>query len=323
MSKKILLEKLFEAHSKDLQDVVPDLKNVFICPICFKDFSPEHLGQEVLSEGHVWPKILQAKSQIASQQRVLLCKKCNSSSGRRGDSQIKHLEKLRLADKTGELYGTQQVQFLKADGTQISLQGEGRIEKESNRAYLKFPPKINDPQQLEMLRTVITNEEIPFITVQNARPYKTELAQPSMITSTYLFAFYTFGYRYILPNYFSPLRFYIQNSFDYPDGFVPPLPELETLSSFFCESEFRENPEIGIVVPLKEEMPVHIEVFFLNYLTRLPFPLVPEIFAEILKIGIEQVGDTSTLYFPIKCNKSRPHACIWDYVLGKPISTTS
>jgi 5-methylcytosine-specific restriction endonuclease McrA len=95
------LEKLFKAHLADLKSVAPNLGDVFICPICLERFTIDAIYNEVVTDGHVWPGYIREKpgSALATSQRILLCKTCNSTSGSRGDKQIQLLEKIKDAEK--------------------------------------------------------------------------------------------------------------------------------------------------------------------------------------------------------------------------------
>jgi hypothetical protein len=217
------------------------------------------------------------------------------------------------------------VQVLKENGESIFVQGEVSFKRDPIAVSVKLSRKLNDPTQLAAFHS-LTQTEAAFATVlvHNAIPYRTELAQAGLITSAYLFAFYTFGYRYILNEDLDALRLYIQNSFQQKRGQQPPLPDLNLLRAFMCNGHSQPNPQIGLVVPMDRRTVIHLQVTFLNYRILLPFYLLPNVFdARIINQQPPMQVDNATiaLYRPVSCTKTSRHACVWDAVLGTPTIT--
>jgi hypothetical protein len=339
-SKKLLREKLFYFHLADLKSVVPGIGDVFICPICLKRFFVEDIYNRNLTDGHVWPEDIRKKSvsKIANLQRVLLCQYCNTTAGSRGDKQMQLREKIKEGEETGELHGERRVQIIQSPGEKpIELRArvvappdtpEGRIKGqltfEADRKSGRWPR--NDPKEQErFLILVKRGGKCSRILVFPSREFKPTLAPVGWITASYLLAFYTLGYRYILHESLNPVREYIRSSFEDRAKERLEFSGSDTLS-IRTSNKFHNNPEIGSVIPI-DGKPFRLEVKFLDTYVTLPFHCalpalldmiytdVPDI-EEIIPKLIETGG---FLYIPVDCNRSDGHDCDWDYILGKPI----
>ena len=159
------------------------------------------------------------------------------------------------------------------------------------------------------------------------RGLRSDLAKVGWITSAYLLAFYTFGYRYIVHEFLDPVRKYMLSSFEDIESRRVEFPELDSLSVHECSEHHVTDPEVVLVIPLDETSQVHLQVNFLDYHVILPFHFVTEVLQVILSMessavdGLpEAIGkEGARLCYRIDCNKSDGHDCMWDYVLGKPI----
>jgi hypothetical protein len=94
-----------------------------------------------------------------------------------------------------------------------------------------------------------------------------------------------------------------------------------------CQTHNFKDPRIELDMPTSGNLPVHVEVSFLNCHVGLPFHGVPEVlsyaihrqmpdFEERLTDLAEQDASLRAL---ITCTKLDEHDCIWDYVMGKPL----
>jgi len=222
MAKKDLLQKMFDAHLHDLKSVALQDRSTILCPICLEEYSEDDLRNGNLTIGHVWPDYIRAKSKskVASLQRVLVCKGCNCTAGSRGDKQMQLREKVKDGEKAGQLYGERKIQILKTPGkVPISLQGEvSMFERTPASARITFLSDArtqqwlrNNPREQERFLREIGQEKFT-IYIGPPHELKSELSMAGWITSAYLFAFYTLGYRYILHPALDNVREYIWQS---------------------------------------------------------------------------------------------------------------
>lgn len=339
MSEKEFLKTLFDSHLVDLNDVRQQAVNEFICPICSAEYAEEDVGNGNLTNGHVWPDYIRekSKSKTASRQHVLLCKKCNSTAGSRGDKHMQLREQIKDADKAGQLYDERRIQIITTPGTSpIKLRArvnyrksdviDGRVTFQLDKRTGKW--LRNDPEEQERFLALTQNDKFGLL-IEPQHELKSELAPVGWITSAYLYAFYTFGYRYILHPSLDIVRDYILKSFG--DKTSPDLktPNSDNFGLTECKEHNFENPEIGLIIPMDNKTSIHLQISFLDYHIRLPFHFVPFVLqAMILNVPaiadqLPQLRGTDIrLYSPITCNRSDRHDCKWDYVLGKPIPTT-
>jgi hypothetical protein len=328
------LNTLFNSHMSDLRDSEVQREDRFICPICFTEYSEEDLHNANLSDGHVWPEYIRKKSKYAPFHRVLLCKLCNNRAGSRGDKHMQLREIIRDANKDGQLYGERRIQIIIGPAeTPVKLQATVAIQKGDiiqGRIVFQLNQKTgrwlrNNPKEQERFLAATQNDRFGLL-VEPCKEIKPELALVGWITSAYLFAFYSLGYRYILHPSLDIVRSYILESFDTKAGANLAVPKAENFGLIECKQHYFENPKIGLVVPMNEETLIHLEVSFLNYHIKLPFHFVPHILQALILDRADVANQLSglkgseiRLYSPILCNKSGEHKCVWDYVLGKPI----
>jgi len=145
------------------------------------------------------------------------------------------------------------------------------------------------------------------------------LAQVGFLTSAYLLAFYTFGYRYILNRELGLTRRYVIESFQ---GQNSMFPESEVPSVRTCDTHYCNDPEIGLVIPAEDNALTLLQISILSFHIDLHFPKVPRQLVEMmLEARNKPYSKGSPLYISIDCNKMDGHDCMWDYILGKPIPT--
>ena len=336
MAEKEFLKMLFDSHLADLNSVRLQEENKFICPICFAEYSEEDVGNGNLTDGHVWPDYIRekSKSKVAPLQRVLLCKLCNSTAGSRGDRHMQLRERIKDADKGGQLYDERRIQIITAPGkAPIKLQAKVNIrESDVIEGQITFQVDKrtgqwlrNNPREQERFLAATQNDKFALV-IEPQNELKSELSPVGWITSAYLFAFYTFGYRYILHSNLDIVRDYILKSFDDKTSANLKRPKSDNFGLTECKEHNFENPEIALVIPMDEETRIHLEVSFLDYHIRLPFHFVPNVLQAMI-LNVPDVanqlpglrGTEIRLYSPILCNKSDGYDCEWDYALGKPI----
>lgn len=330
MARKPHLHQLFDAQTKDLNELLFKPEEIIICPICFTVFPREAIEQELVNDGHVWPKDIRKMSKKAGHMQVLLCKECNEGSSP-ADNQMQIHERLRKEKDTGEL-GFRSVE-LHEDGNDKpielnvnvnflkngSLTITGRVDKD-----LKF--KDSSPEDKERLERVFKGKKKVHIDIHPPKEFKPELVPSAWITSSYLMAFYALGYRCIVRANTQIVRDYILSSFDKTIKELP-VPNDETFSLQEYVGEYYPDPVVSFVYPLESAKKVFLSVSFLSYEVRLPVLYEPSTMNIIME-GLERnLGDEFKkllnqglpLKFNIFCTKTKVHECMFDYILGKPI----
>jgi hypothetical protein len=335
MAHKEFLKNLFDLHMADLDSVMLE-GNTFICPICFAQFSEEGVDNGDLTDGHVWPDYIREKSRskVALLQRVILCKSCNNTAGSRGDKQMQLREKIKDGERAGQLYDEREIQIITIpDKKPIKLRAKINIRKRDTfEGQIIFPVDKrtgqwlrNNPMEQERFLTATQNDEFSMI-IEPPHELKSVLPPVGWITSAYLLAFYTFGYRYILHPGLDIVRDYILKSFDEKTSVNLEIPKYDNFGLTECKMHNFEDTEIALIIPADENTRIHLRISFLDYHVRLPFHFVPHILQAII-LSVPDIanrfpemrGTEAILYSPIVCKKSDGHDCIWDYVLGKPL----
>lgn len=318
-----LLQKLYHAHNADLSSVNPDLGDKIVCPICLGIFTVDDIENNKLTDGHVWPDYIRDKSREARSHRVLLCHRCNTLSGSRGDKQMQLREKIKESDENGEFYGERLMKIVRGPANKL-IELRVSLSKTGELSYsFKSNWKRNNPKEIERLRTLQADDTKGSIQIHPHHELITGLSEVGWITSGFLFAFYSLGYRYIFQEALIPARNYILESFR----------SIDTISQFqssdFGIREYPVNrfpdPEIGIVIPVDGQTNVHLQIDYLSYQISLPFLFVPEVLTELINIGMPDYKDKlqeiietdGNLYIRVHCTKTEPHDCIWDYVMGR------
>lgn len=336
MAEKEFLKMLYDVHVVDLNKVTSHEVTTFVCPICLTEYSRDKVDTGNLTDGHVWPDYIRekSKSKVALLQRVLLCKSCNCTAGSRGDKHMQLREMVKDGEKSGQLYQERRIQVITTPGeAPIKLRARINIrEKDNVEGQISFPVDLrtghwitSNPAEQEKFLAMTQNDKFALI-IEPPHGLKSGLAPVGWITSAYLLAFYTFGYRYILHPGIDIVRDYILRSFDEDALANLEIPQLDNFGLTECKDHYFENPEIALVIPVDGKTIIHLQISFLDYHVRLPFHFVPHVIqAMILSTpdianqlpGIR--GTEAILYSPILCNKSDGHDCKWDYILGKPI----
>jgi hypothetical protein len=335
MTKEQKLLTLFDSHSKDLNDVFLGAGDIFVCPICLNEFKREDIRAKKLTDGHVWPDYIRHKngSRIVRSQSVLLCKNCNNRSGSHGDIHMQEMEKVREGEESGILYGDRRIQIVLGPceepinlnvsalrKTALNLTIMGELDK-------KGKWKRNDPKMQERFKALERQNALFNILLHPYHRVKPEMVRAGWITAAYLFAFYSLGYRYILPSALNEVRGYILHSFVESD----PTKIDFSSSNAFNLGEYNDfhfpTPEIDVIVPLDNKTPVHIQVNFQRYQVRLPFFYIPSVLAQLIyfkfpylpQMRSELAEAGNCIYLPITCSKIDVHDCFFDYLLGKPL----
>lgn len=281
---------LFQDHVADLETVVSQVGQLFICPICLEVFEPDSIEDDLLDVGHVWPRYFRQRSEQASHQQVLLCRTCNSYAGRAGDERMQAFARFLEGQQTGDL-GLRHICITKSSGRREPLYLEAFVRKSgATDLTLGFPRyrKRNQRHFFEQQRAEFhryAQEDAVDITVypprgSPSRPFgdsaDVPLAQSGLLTSGYLLAFYTYGYRYILQTCLDPIRAYIMDSFERKVDRRLDFDDSKNTCVTVCSNptHFCTDPTIGLTIAIDEGIPLHLEISFLNFHIRLPVPPV-------------------------------------------------
>ena len=252
-------------------------------------------------------------------------------AGTRGDKQMQLREKLKEGWKKGQMYGERLVQVLPAGGPKpINLRATAHGMPGAPQVDLVFPV---DAKKARWERTSPDDQQRFAKACQEGgrfgvivHPYHESLpglARVGWVTSAYLQAFFTFGYRYILHECLDPVRQLILSSFEeHRSRKLEPL-GLDTVGLQECSECHRTEPEVELVVPVDRVSPVRLRITFLDYHVWLPFHFVPQLLEALLwtPTGVleEAPEEGASLLCRITCTKRDGHDCMWDYVLGKPL----
>lgn len=332
------LETLFNNHLADLRDVVPSIRDTFICPICRKPYSFEDIKKKKLSRGDVWTGYVREKigSEFIGNHIVLLCKDCNSRAGRYGDAQMQLFEKIKDGNNIGNLYGMRPIKLKKEDEEPILINANVSIESNTKNITIsgkldKDTKWLNNAPEMQKRFMGLAGKKDPISIFVDSKLLgelkpKPELAPVGWITSAYLFAFYTFGYRYILHPCLNPVREYISSSFDEKNHMgLKTIPNIFDLREYY--DKYFSNPEIELIVSLDNKKPVYLQVNILRYQINLPFHYVPSVLSSLIYSRMPDIQERlpelqksgSILYFQIKQAKIGGVDSLCDYLLGKQI----
>lgn len=306
---------LFEQHLIDLRRVSPNADDVFVCPICFSTIRRNDINQNTVNLGHIWPAFIRSEveSDDAKHQQVLLCKSCNSSAGSRGDNEMQKHEKARrglLPSKVWvhvrgepplalELFVT-----MSDDGPPYEGQVTVRVppgEWEYNDRWKRFRDIADGQKQIDIAVNQFTADR--------------KLAYAGWLTSAYLFAFYTFGYRYVFQNALDPVRDYIRQSFQEQTDNRLYFHRTKNLAVQTCKTHNYQEPKIIYHTKTQgSAVPHHLEVSLLDYHVRLPMPL-----KEYEEIPVDLLPDPE-MVLAADATGHTPHdeECIWEQLLNEP-----
>ncbi|MBZ0292234.1 MAG: hypothetical protein K8L99_06665 [Anaerolineae bacterium] len=267
---------LFNRHLDNLRSVCPEAADVFVCPICFTVFPRnEALDPLRVNLGHIWPKFIRntIESDVAKHQHVLLCESCNSKAGYRGDHEMQEFEIARQGDEAGTPTRKRRIIIRPSNGDQ-ELQLRAFYKSTGDKtASLTFRDHRNAFTYNEKYRRYREYAEQQVRCDVYVLPHDANwhLAQAGWLTSAYLYAFYTFGYRYIFHKSLDLVRNYILSSLDGSTNSSLDYRPDKVLSARTCSVHYSEQPNIMYMIPTLETAQIHfLEVSFLDYHVRLP-----------------------------------------------------
>ncbi len=337
MAKPQYLHQLFDAHLADLKTIIPNVDNIFICPICLHRFKREAIDNKVLRDGHVWPKDIRAasKSEAIKEQRVLLCDYCNTKAGGHGDAQMGILERVKQGEKSGCLYAERTIEILLAPN-EPPIKLNATVTRISDTNFkLNFEKRKdsqlwarNNPEEQQKFKSIKNDDNPVTIIIHSTHELKSGFAEVGWINSAYLFAFYRFGYRYIFHEALNSIRRYILGSFNADKNNPPQLSRSEMLDVHTCDTHYEKEPKLSVAIPLDGTLPLYLFISLLDYHVKLPFHFDKDVLenlisAQILEQGIDldALANLETpLHVEVVCTKRNVHTCTWDFVLGRPLS---
>jgi len=209
--REILLRKYIE-EVKQFPNVFPngyddEGKGSFICPLCLRILNIAQLGEQVnnyITIEHIPPENLGGKPLI------LTCKDCNSTCGHNLDvylrNELEHREGKYFNDPKGY------VSKFEYDGNNVNA-----IMKEDENGIVNIyvENKHNHPgvvdRFIESTKACDGDLEIPGSFKLGNHRRKTEVVDVAILKSAYLYAFYKFGYGYILNTNLNSIRKQIMN----------------------------------------------------------------------------------------------------------------
>jgi hypothetical protein len=331
VAKQEHLHQLFDAHTKDLNEMLTEPQEIIVCPICLGKFRREAISQRKVNDGHVWPKDIRKLSKKAAHMQVLLCRSCNSRAGR-GDKQMQFYEKVLAGDEAGDLHGARLVELRQQDGDisaelrvnvkmldNGSMTITGRLDE--NRNF-----KDSSPKDQENFDIIFKAEKKVDFNVSPPRGFQPERVPGALITSAYLTAFYALGYRYILQPGMQKVRDYILLSFDKTVNDLGIPGDENFLLRRYAKAYF-SDPAISIMYPLVNGKKSFVQIQFLAYEIRLPFRYMASVMNSVVESAKNYFGPYfdamlsagEELQLQVHCHKGIDHTCSYDYLTGKSL----
>jgi hypothetical protein len=277
------LEKLFNLYAANWQAlkvmepslrIDPDpVEDIVLCPLCFKYFTREDIGNKQLSEEHVPPEKLGGKV------RTLTCKECNNNSGRILDiALIKFLRTKSFVEQDPEMKFDTKI-FIEDPRSPVRV----NLNYSENGALVMVPiPEASHPGTLNEIHQQFVSGHgnfrmfPPVISSEEMRR-----ADIALIRIAYLWAFSCFGYGFLLSSSWPPIRDQMAN------------PGLEILPTLGILRENLADGMLGVnVIKEPKELRSYLVVFdlkvsrgsILRYGVILPAPVEPglKIYQELI-----------------------------------------
>lgn len=272
-----LKRQLFHRFSKDLSRLWPVMAERYVCPVCMTIFERESINLGELTDGHVWPRIIRRQVKNLDKHRVLLCSHCNSRSGERGDAAIHTHFEIDEAKSEGHLYGTQRIEVVSwKTGEKIEVRG-AVSEREQ---IITLHRGQNNPSELKRFHQIVEEKHNTALLIQNEKPFPQQHLLVGWVTAAYLYAFWKFGYRFILQPQLNVIRQFILDSFK-PENKHKRLPA-PNIPGFMVRAEIDNStnnpvdvrePELFLMLPYSSAEVPHIKVNLLNFTVNLPVKL--------------------------------------------------
>ena len=189
-------EILYESYSTNLEWYKPELKDLFVCPLCFRIFDRDALVDGTLTIEHIIP------SSIGGRLTTLTCRDCNNQAGSELEANL--VQEARVDDIFRARLSTS-IRSVVAVGegeqaADVSFFDEGEL-----AVVINGLPQHTNPVQQELVEAALSNGARSFKITSNFG-YRHLPAQVAKIRSAYLMMFRYFGYAYIRDSRFDDLR---------------------------------------------------------------------------------------------------------------------
>ena len=178
--------------TKNMLDFVPQSNNVYVCPLCLKEFTEEKIGE--LSQEDA-PQAKLGGSRIA-----LTCKICNNTCGSSIDcyliNRIENYENSLFIPNTKRNI---KIKFSdKEVNGQLEVNAEGEMTIRNN--YNQNDPKLLDKYMKNLVEDVV-------ISVENKTKKTDDLRfSVALLKNAYIILFSKFGYSFILNKHYDKIR---------------------------------------------------------------------------------------------------------------------
>jgi hypothetical protein len=142
---------------------MPNVKNRVLCPICLVGYPEEAISDKTLTDGHIWPNAIRQRSEKARHYRVLLCARCNNSSGSRGDAQMQMFKQVQDEESSGQYTGRRVQIAFGPDVRPVSLNASVITTKAGDSpvsAKIRLEPTRNDPKEMARFRDLSQDRSI-------------------------------------------------------------------------------------------------------------------------------------------------------------------
>jgi len=181
----------FDRGARALKSVAAVDGEIYACPICFRGFSSDALGQGLLTEDHVPPESLGGRP------LVLSCRECNNRAGHAFES---HMEKLdaRLAFNRGQPRRPVRMKLRAWESTlRVMARGDDKT------LTIDLGERGNNPADRDAhLKHLDEASRFPLRKFEFQMSFDDQLdmgaARKGWLRSAYLVAFAAFGYHYAI-----------------------------------------------------------------------------------------------------------------------------
>lgn len=186
-----LRRSLFQQGVRAVQPLLPDNRELYVCPLCLKGFGPKALEAGFLTIEDVPPR------HAGGRPMVLTCRECNNWSGAELDHHSQAMEAI-FGFAKGELDGEVPVRVsIGATSVRANLSAVGRDVR------VVVVPEANDPLDNAALKRLM-GDMVEFggwdgneFGVEFEQRFQYRSALISWLRAGYLAAFAALGYRYI------------------------------------------------------------------------------------------------------------------------------
>jgi hypothetical protein len=204
MNQPDLREQFFARGVEAFKRLTGSMKDVYVCPICERDFTHDAVVNRTLTIEHVPPE------SIGGTKMTLTCKTCNSTAGSEVDSEVQHRDDIMqlhkmMFQKVGSFSTRARLEI---DGVELHVQFDV-VEGEVKISVLK---DINNPAkfqaQMEYLQGLQESGKLEEVVLRLTPRIRFHIwrSQVSDLRSAYLAGFAGFGYTWAMHHALDPIR---------------------------------------------------------------------------------------------------------------------